>query len=64
MTDCRVRPASMRPRHRAAEYPGIWLLLFLSTVRASMRPRHRAAEYDRGRLAAHAEHRCFNEAAA
>ena len=36
--------ASMRPRHRAAEY-FLWAGKFYIVITASMRPRHRAAEY-------------------
>ena len=39
--------ASMRPRHKAAEYP-LWLRRNVRRAEvASMRPRHKAAEYAR-----------------
>ena len=41
------RLASMRPRHKAAEYVLRGHVLRGLHVLASMRPRHKAAEYDR-----------------
>ena len=43
---CRLRsiPASMRPRHKAAENHGCPTMVALGASAASMRPRHKAAE--------------------
>ena len=56
--------ASMRPRHKAAEYRFHRLYIMSSGILASMRPRHKAAEYSgRGARVPRMDRR-FNEAAA
>ena len=44
-TSVYVLAASMRPRHKAAEYSDSLCAVVSGTDAASMRPRHKAAEY-------------------
>ena len=57
-------PASMRPRHKAAEYLRRLVELVIRHDLASMRPRHKAAEYAVSAAASPRTVSRFNEAAA